>query len=118
MRPRRRSPALVALLALTLAGCGTTIRQVMNDPARYHHREVGLKGDVVRSFSVFGTGAFMLDDGTGRLWVVSRHGVPREGARVKVRGRIRDIVDLGGAVRLPPEVASGLVMEASDYRGH
>jgi hypothetical protein len=65
---------------------------------------------------VLGRGAFQLDDGTGTIWVVSTRGVPREGARVGVRGELKDIVDLGTLVPLPPEVGSGLVLLAEDYR--
>ena len=60
--------------------------------------------------------AYQIDDGTGTLWVVSKKGVPRRGARVKVRGRIRDVVDLGGVIPLPPEVGSGLVMTESHHK--
>lgn len=107
----------VAGLALALTACeGTTIARILAEPSRYQREEVGLKGLVVKSASVLGKGAYQLDDGTGVIWVVSGHGVPRQGARVKVRGRIRDVVDLGSLVVLPPEVGSGLVLEETEHR--
>ena len=58
-----------------------------------------------------GRGAYRLQDDSGELWVVSDRGVPRTGARVSVKGTIRDAFNLGIlAKQLPPGVASGLVM--------
>jgi hypothetical protein len=116
---RRRAASLLAIafLSMGLAACReTTVARLLAEPERWRNRDVGLKGDVVRSVSVLGRGAFQLDDGTGTIWVVSTRGVPREGARVGVRGELKDIVDLGTLVPLPPEVGSGLVLLAEDYR--
>jgi hypothetical protein len=109
--------AAVAVLALTSAACTSiTINHLLAEPGRYANREVGLRGDVVDSASVLGHGAYKLDDGTGTIWVVSKRGVPRRGARVKVRGKVKDVVDVGTLFRLPPEVGSGLVMVESEHR--
>jgi hypothetical protein len=71
---------------------------------------------VVKSASVLGRGAYQIDDGTGTVWVVTRRGAPRLGARVAVKGRVRDVVNLGDLVPLPPEVGSGLVIVESEHR--
>jgi len=108
---------IAAFLALGLAGCATkSINRIMAEPSRYANREVTIRGTVTRSASVLGRGTYQIDDGTGTLWVVSKKGVPRRGARVKVRGRIRDVVDLSGVIPLPPEVGSGLVMTESHHK--
>jgi len=107
----------VAALGLCLAACQqTTISRLLAEPGRYQREEVTLKGNVIKSASVLGKGAYQLDDGTGTIWVVSGHGVPRQGARVQVRGHVRDVVDLGSVVVLPPEVGSGLVLEEAEHR--
>ncbi len=109
--------ALVALTALTGAACReTTINRLLAEPGRYANDEVGLKGDVVDSVSILGRGAYKLDDGTGTIWVVSDKGVPRRGARVGVKGKVRDVVDLGTLIPLPPQVGSGLVLVESEHR--
>jgi hypothetical protein len=114
---RRIGGAVIVLAAVLASGCaGTTINRILAEPDRYRQRDVTLKGDVTRSASVLGRGAYQLDDGTGTIWVVSKQGVPRQGARVKVEGRIRDVVDLGGLVQLPREVGSGLVMLEKEHR--
>ena len=109
---RRLAGVLTAVtLCLVLSGCGgTTINHVLADPGRYADKEVTVGGRVVKSASVLGRGAYQIQDGSGSLWVVTKTGAPREGAKVKVTGRVRDVVNLGGMIPLPPEVRSGLVL--------
>jgi hypothetical protein len=93
---------LVSLIALDFlvlaAGCNTArISDINNDPARYMERDVTIAGRVLNSFGVANQGAFELDDGTGRLWVWSSgFGVPGQGARVIVTGRVQAGVAIGG----------------------
>jgi hypothetical protein len=115
----RRTAAAAAALALCmgLLGCReTTINKLLAEPNRYHDEEVGLSGQVIKSASVLGTGAYQLDDGTGTIWVVSKEGVPRQGARVVVKGKVKDVVDVGGIITLPREVGSGLVLVETEHR--
>jgi len=48
--------------------------------------------------------------------VVSRHGVPRKGARVSVKGKVRDVVDVSTIFKLPEQVGSGLVMVEDSHK--
>ena len=108
---------VLAFMVLFLAACQEkTINQIMADPHRYANREVGIVGHVVQSYSVVGKGVYQVDDGTGKLWVVSDKGVPRKGARVGVKGTIRDGFSLGSLVKLPEAVSSGLVMMESQHK--
>jgi hypothetical protein len=119
MNRTMRAGAFVLAAGLGLLGAGCThmtVNRLLAEPNRYSNRDVTLHGDVVKSASVLGHGAYQLDDGTGRIWIVSNRGVPRQGARVKVTGRVRDVVDLGRLVPLPPEVGSGLVMQEREHR--
>jgi hypothetical protein len=120
LRSRRVAGLLsVGAAAILAAGCaGTTINHVLAEPQRYANKDVTLKGDVTRSASVLGKGAYQLDDGTGTIWVVSTHGVPRQGAHIKARGRVKDVVDLGGIIPLPREVGSGLVLVESEHKAN
>jgi uncharacterized protein (AIM24 family) len=44
-----------------------------------------------------GQGIFQVDDGTGRIWVVSQNfGIPGNGAKVAVTGRVQQGVSFGG----------------------
>jgi hypothetical protein len=116
---RTRRAGLMLLLgavSLSALGCATTtINHILAEPQRYRQKDVHLAGNVTESLSLLGQGAYKLDDGTGTIWVVSTHGVPRKGAEVKVKGKIRDVVDLGTLVKLPQQVGSGLVMTETSH---
>lgn len=118
IHPRRTAAlALAAVLAVFTAGCATTtVARLLAEPQRYANDTVSLQGDVVESVSLLGHGAYKLDDGTGSIWVVSRRGVPRRGARVRSKGKIRDVVDVSTLFKLPEQVGSGLVMVEDEHR--
>ena len=90
---------VIALMTLVLTACpqGRTIEQIQRDPARYQNKEVAIRGTVVSSWGALGTGMYQIDDGTGRMWVMSeKFGVPGKGARVGVVGTVVPTVNLGG----------------------
>ena len=113
---RVRRPAALFVAILTLLGsaaCATSINSVLADPSRYRNRDIRLSGSVEESYSVADRGFYRLDDGTGELWIVSEHGVPRNGARGALRGTVRDALNpgaIGTRVKLPPAVSSGVMM--------
>ena len=93
MHKLRRFLLLPVLLAavLGLAACPkqTNIGKITADPDRYMDKEVGIVGRVTDSYGVpFVGGAYEIDDGTGRIWVVTQRGTPSRGARVGVKGRV------------------------------
>lgn len=117
--PRIRSLGALALLVmLGSAACASvTINKVLADPGRYRNQDVTVSGEVTDSFSVLSRGAYRLRDGSGQLWVVSEHGVPRNGARVVVKGKIREGYNLSGlGDRLPAGLGSGLVLVESSHK--
>ncbi len=80
---------LAAVLGLTACPKQTNIGKITADPDRYMDKEVGLVGRVTDSYGVpFVGGAYELDDGTGKIWVVTQRGVPSRGSRVGVKGRV------------------------------
>lgn len=114
-----RYAALVVLIlmACAMVGCEQkTINQIKAEPDRYANREVAVVGTVTRSISALGKGVYEIEDQTGKLWVVSESGVPREGARVIVRGKIRDMLNLSALVNLPEQISSGMVMIEQSHR--
>ena len=111
---RRPWLAVLILAASTFAvSCATrSINAVLADPGRYRDREVKLAGSVVDSYSFASRGVYRIEDRDGhQLWVVSDRGVPRNGARVTVKGTVREGFNLGNlGDRLPRGVGSGLVL--------
>ena len=87
---------LAAVFLLTACPSQTTISRINADPGRYRNKEVGIVGNVTDSYGVLGNGAYEIDDGTGRIWVVTRRGVPSRGARVGAKGRVYTGFNWGG----------------------
>jgi hypothetical protein len=123
-RTRGLSRAALIVLTLTLlmsTACASarTVNQILADPSRYRNRDVKVSGSVVDSYSFANRGVYKIDDTTGQVWVVSDRGVPRKGARVTVKGTIREgfnLGSLGDRINLPPGVGVGLVISESSHK--
>ena len=103
---------IVVACALINSACPnrTRIERIKSDPARFANKEVAIAGRVTDSYGILGTGAYEIDDGTGRIWVVTRRGgVPSRGSMVGVKGRVYTGFSLGGR-------SFGTVLEESDRR--
>jgi len=99
MRARILLAVLITIASVWLTGCPPRLRisDINRDPGRYAGKEVTVAGRVSTSLGVFGTGFFQIDDGTGTIWVYSQNfGVPGNGAKVAVTGRIEQGVNVGG----------------------
>ncbi|MFN0084112.1 MAG: hypothetical protein ACKVX9_01880 [Blastocatellia bacterium] len=98
MKIRFIASLLVLASVAFFTGCPeqTTISKINSDPARYRNKEVLVVGDVTNSFGALGQGAYELSDETGRIWVITRRGVPAKGARVGSVGKYMHGVTWGG----------------------
>lgn len=87
-----------AVAALLLSACGTVrIARINADPNRYARRTVRVEGNVTNSFGALGTGGYQVDDGTGKIFVISTGtGVPAKGMHVKVDGTVMHGVTVMG----------------------
>jgi len=103
------SAVLISTLALTGCPSQTTVSRINQDPSKYHDKEVALVGRVTDSYGALGNGIYELDDGTGRIWVMTRKGVPAKGARVGASGKVHTGVSFGGRTY-------GLVLEEEQRR--
>ncbi|HYO81482.1 MAG TPA: hypothetical protein VES20_08785 [Bryobacteraceae bacterium] len=97
--------ALIAtILSLTalLTGCGSTrIARILAEPSRYQNRNVTVEGRVTTAFGanlpgLNLPGLYQVEDGTGKIYVVSTRGVPTKDARVRVKGTVTPGLSLGG----------------------
>ena len=113
MRISRRISFLFLLLVGTFLFTACPERQsiskILADPGRYRDKEVGITGTVTDAYGVLNTGAYEIDDGTGKIWVVTRRGVPARGSRIGAKGRVYTGFNLGGR-------SFGTVLEESDRR--
>ena len=85
-----RSVLTTALLGtIVLTGCGSVkIARINADPSQYRNQRVNVTGTVVNSVGILGTGGYQLEDETGKIYVISRSGVPSRGSRVTVKGTV------------------------------
>ena len=98
----RKLAILLAIAGLAiLAGCKheadtIAIKTLLDDPPRYDHQIVRISGNVTKSLGIMGYGAYMIDDNTAGIAVVSQsNGAPRTGAFVGVEGEFRSAYTLG-----------------------
>jgi hypothetical protein len=94
-----RAGVFLGFAVIGLSGCSRTIhiRDLLDRPQEYDGKTVQVEGTVTQSAGVLGTGAFEIDDGTGKIYVVARGGgVPREGAKTTAKGRFESVFNLLG----------------------
>jgi len=97
-----RTPSKRLLLfttALVVMACNektTSIKTLLDDPARFDGKTVRIAGEVQGTIGALGFGAYQVKDGTGTLPVVSEGGgAPTRGAKVGVEGTFRAAYTLG-----------------------
>lgn len=100
---------IVGTLFLTACPNRESISKINADPDRFRNKDVSVAGSVIDSYGALGMGAYELDDGTGRIWVVSKQGVPAKGSQIGARGRVRSGFNFGGR-------SFGTIVEESDRR--
>lgn len=96
---RRSWPFALAPVVVLLAGCASSMRinRVLADPSRYQNRNVALTGTVTNSVGAFVAGVYQIDDGTGKIYVLSTNGaVPPKGTRVRVTGNVQNGITVLG----------------------
>ncbi len=96
-------------LLLTACPSQTNIAKINADPGRYRGKEVGIVGTVTDSYGAMGAGAYEIDDGTGKIWVATRRGIPSKGSRVGAKGYVHNGFSFGGR-------SYGTVLEETDRR--
>jgi len=83
--------------ALLTTACGSVrIARLNADPSRYRNHTVSVTGTVTNSVGILGTGGYQVDDGSGRIYVISATGVPSKGSRVTVTGTMTNGVTILG----------------------
>ena len=87
---------LIGALTLTACPSQTTISKINQNPSKYQNKEVALIGTVTDGYGALGAGVYEIDDGTGRIWVMTTHGVPAKGTRVGVSGQVYTGIQYGG----------------------
>jgi hypothetical protein len=99
--------AVVTASMFVLLGCNektTSIKTLLDDPARFDGQTVRVAGEVSEAAGALGFGAYRVKDATGTLPVVSQGGgAPPVGARGGLEGTFRAAYTFG------PESGAGRV---------
>ena len=96
---RIKASLLLGIAIAGLSGCSRTIhiKDLLDRPQEYSGKTVQIEGTVTQSIGALGTGAYEMDDGTGKIFVISKgSGVPREGAKTKAEGRFESVFNFLG----------------------
>ena len=95
--------AILVIAVMVVAGCKddrTAISSILNQPNNFTGKEVVVAGNVGKSYEVnliiANAGVYQLDDGSGKIWVITRNGIPGEGTQVGVKGIVSNGIKLGG----------------------
>ncbi len=104
-----RRASVVALRAIAVvgvllaAGCKegrTRISSILNRPEEFRDRDVIIGGVVTKTngadLVVTEAGAYQVDDGTGKIWVLTKNGLPERGQQVALKGTVAGGLRLGG----------------------
>jgi hypothetical protein len=75
---------------------------------RYANRNVTVEGQVSQVVGALNYGVYQVEDGTGKIYVVSTRGVPTKGARVRVKGPVQPGFNFMGK-------SLGAVIKARDH---
>ncbi len=81
----------MCLLSLLGSGCVITHRivEVNGNPARFAGRTVRLEGTVTQAAGAVIAGTYVIDDGTGKIRVLTNMPPPPKGTPIRVTGRLQ-----------------------------
>ena len=89
---------LASGLLVSCAARSVTINELKANPGRYQNKSVSVSGTVTTSLgaAILPVGLYQIDDGTGEISVLAqRRGTPSKGARVRVKGKVSSVAQLG-----------------------
>lgn len=99
---RTKLVALVFAIGVAASACAArsaNVAEVKFNPGRYVDRSVSIEGVVTESWGIplVPYKLYKVDDGTGEITVISKDDrVPSKGARVRVRGEVKEVATFGG----------------------
>ncbi|MFI5143348.1 MAG: hypothetical protein ACHQQS_16040 [Thermoanaerobaculales bacterium] len=102
---RDRRGASAAAWGMLLAGvvlavaCGglftTRIADIKGASAKYDGEKVTIAGEVTGSVNLFVVKFYKVSDGTGEIAVVTQSPLPKDGDKVRVRGKVQQAFAIG-----------------------
>jgi hypothetical protein len=87
-----RTVVILVIFVFALSGCfSVSISDIKDNPQKYSGKQVLIKGEVTETLSVpfLQEGMYQINDGTGKIWVISQARVPARGEDVTVKGEVK-----------------------------
>jgi hypothetical protein len=78
----------ILLLSLALVGCRSPLIMIEEISPQKVGKTVYLTGKVVHLAPFIGNGAYQMEDGTGKIWVVTAQTLPQANQQIKIKGKI------------------------------
>ena len=72
-----------------------SIKEIVKDPRTYVDHTVTVEGNVTGVLSLVVFKYFTINDGTGQINVVTDRPLPRQGQKIKVIGKVKEVIALG-----------------------
>lgn len=76
-----------------------TVEELRTNAREYDEKIVTVKGTVIHSGSL-GLGGYTVDDGTGKIVVLTTHAVPNKEQVVKVKGKVVQAAKIGSNTQM------------------
>jgi len=109
----KRITLLLFLLVSFAIACNgiisTPISNIIDNPRDYDGKRVTVSGEVTETFSFFVLKYFIVDDKTGTIAVVTQKVLPKKGAKIRVKGEVKEMFSLGDTQTL-------VIIEDSDKK--
>lgn len=88
----------VALFVVLSCAASVSIGEIKDSPQRFHDKKVTIAGTVDETITlpILGVGVYLLNDGTGKIWVKPKTAIPEKGDRIYVSGTIKVGLTISG----------------------
>jgi hypothetical protein len=94
-----RTGASIIFFSLLLFSCDslftTPIHKILGDPRAYDGKTIKVSGEVTQVFSLVFVKYFKVRDATGEITVVTERPLPKVGAKIKVKGSVKEAFSIG-----------------------
>ena len=95
-----RIVTLSLIFAILVSGCAFRVRvsEIKRRPEKYENKQVSVSGKVMETVGIpfVQKGVYQIDDGSGRIWVVSQKRRPSRGDKVSVKGEVKTGFSISG----------------------
>ena len=83
------------LLLFLFSACSTDIKEILDKPDEYANKEVTVSGTVNNPVNIVVLKYYEIEDSTGKIMVITKGSVPKEGSTRSVTGKVNQFIKIG-----------------------